>query len=144
MYRETPYICPACSTLMEARELALEDGSRSELELCTRCGGIFLDFLDGEPGNISRRLVEQPLETDARQAEQQDPAAATGVCPVCRLQMEPGHYLEQGPLVLRCPGCAGMFASREQVQALADYYPDPELEPQHASLLERIRGLFSD
>ncbi len=59
MYRTRRRTCPACASSMEEIAVPLTGGPGAEIDLCNSCGGVYLEFFDGEPteccGACSRR-----------------------------------------------------------------------------------------
>jgi Zn-finger nucleic acid-binding protein len=107
-----------------------------QVDVCAVCGGIWLDWFDGEIREVASRVVQQgvvgrPSGPDSLRNE----ARAIGACPRCARHMaseryvaktvEPGprrHVREEivtGAEVLRCEDCAGAFLSRTTLEILA-------------------------
>lgn len=133
LYRARLRTCPACSSAM--RQVALRKlKARSSIDLCDRCGGVFLEFFDGEPAHLSREIREH-LE------HHHTPLRVGGVpfaCPDCERLMDVHPYLDEGPSIARCNRCMALFATPEQVRALANFHfiQDPP------SWFERLLGLL--
>ena len=117
------------------------EARRVTVDVCERCEGVLLDFFDGEPSDLSRRLVgPQPAGRPALASiPEEEPA-----CPDCNLVMVASSYLGTGPFVLRCVQCLALFARRPQLEALAAFNPPaPGPRPPQgwfARLVERLRG----
>ncbi len=111
--------------------------SGQQIDLCSRCGGVFLEFFDGEPGYLARRVVRYyPAGADTIEVETDDLT-----CPDCGTPMTSYHYLDQGPPIGRCDSCFAAFASPAQLRQLASMRFDDE--PKDApSLMQRLRDLF--
>lgn len=138
MFRGRRILCPACGELMRSVALPLRGGGDAEVEICNRCGGVFLEFFDGEPGELSRSL----LAHDGHEAALPRAPPAAVACPDCGVPMAELRYLDVGPRVSRCDACMAVFATRQQLRELADFRPPeqpPEPEP---SLLGRLRAFF--
>ena len=111
-----------------------DDHESAEVDLCSRCGGVFLDFFDGEPGDLARGVLAhfRPGE-DLMEI---DPADLT--CPDCGTAMIPHRYMEQGPGIGRCDACMAAFATPAQLQQLADLIFSEEPDGPR-SLMQRLR-----
>jgi len=99
--------------------LVANAGEGAAVDLCSGCGGVFFDFFDGEPSDLSNLLVK-----DRRPAARRPPVEAE--CAACGVPMLPHRYLEDGPLVFRCGACLGLFATSDNLRALAGYSSSPE------------------
>ena len=113
----------------------------ARVDLCARCGSAFLDYFDGEPGELSRGVLEQHLE--ARLTEGPAVDAEGTSCPDCALHFQRQTYME-GPSVWRCGGCQAIYATLADLRALAAYrLPDEEhVRDERPSLLARLKRLF--
>jgi len=108
----------------------------ARIDLCERCGSAFLECFDGEPGELSRGVLEQHLDRAARKA----PRRARRSCPDCATPLAPQRYMG-GPPVWRCSGCQAIYASRGELETLAAFRL-PDEPPASVSLLARLRQLF--
>jgi Zn-finger nucleic acid-binding protein len=141
MYRETARSCPACASPMREVELRLRDGGSTGIDLCDSCGGVFLEFFDGEPVALSRRLLPalHPTRPDA-------PSLGAELrCPDCRTPMVEQPYLHRGPHIARCESCMSVFATRAQLQELAGFRipEDGGAQPTWADAMAgRLAGMF--
>jgi Zn-finger nucleic acid-binding protein len=113
-------------------------GGHGSIDLCDRCGGVFLEFFDGEPGSLSREIrqhlsrFESPLKVGG------DPFA----CPDCNRVMEVHPYLDEGPNIARCNRCMAVFATPEQVRALADFHFIQDAPSWFERLVALLRSIF--
>ncbi len=117
LYRGRLRACPSCKSPMQ--QVAMERAKgQGAVDLCDQCGGVFLEFFDGEPVDLSRGVVEhvKRFAVASGPGDQLD-----GVCPDCQKSMVVQRYLEQGPRIARCDGCMAIFATSEQVRALASF-----------------------
>jgi hypothetical protein len=112
----------------------------ARVDLCDRCGGAFLEFFDGEPGELSRGVLEQHLDGRRHEAPPSMPACN---CPDCATALTPDRYRD-GPPVWRCGSCQAIFAGRAELEALAVFRLPDEPAGAHSqlSLLARLRRLF--
>ncbi len=139
LYRGHRRSCPACRSAMDEIPVPLASGEQAKIDHCPQCGGVFLEFFDGDPGELSRGTLERLVDQDSDAA---DVAHETATCPECGNFMPLLRYLEQGPTIFRCEGCMAIFASHPQLRALAAYV-EPANPEEPPSLLERLKALFS-
>jgi hypothetical protein len=112
---------------------------RGGVDVCDRCGGVFLDFFDGEPALLSREIT---LHLERFQMPFK-PGSAPLRCPDCERSMDVHPYLNDGPNIARCNRCLAMFATPEQIRALAtfDFIEDPL--PWQSRLLALLRTILA-
>lgn len=103
------------------------------VDRCPDCGGLWIDWFDGEISQIATR---------ARNLAQPAPLLRDGsnCCPDCRSALSAARYpdAEGGAEVLRCGACAGAFVPRgslELVIALGPPRDDTEQAPSRLTLL---------
>lgn len=110
----------------------------AEIDRCERCGGLFLEFFDGEPSALSRAweggadpraplVPERPI-----------------TCPDCESPMVERAYLGHGPRLPRCETCLAVFLTPASRQELARMSLPREREPEPGWLeraLAWARGL---
>lgn len=120
---------------MDEVRLPRGGGEQAEVDICGFCGGVYLEFFDGEPGGLARSIlrrlpgVEQPAQ----------PRPAQPSCPDCGTTMESRHYLDNGPRVARCDSCLAVFADAEGLRALATY---SDQSPAPRTLMQWLRSFF--
>ena len=105
------------------------------VDACDRCGSVFLEYFDGEPGALARALAatgDAPPEGVATSGDRP-------TCPDCELPLELRRYLDQGPFVHRCGACLAVFATPLQLRALADHRMHADPEP---TFLDRLLALW--
>jgi len=101
------------------RQVALRAmNARGSVDVCDQCGGVFLEFFDGEPGALAREVTQHLRRRVSPLRVGGDPYA----CPDCRRHMDVHPYLDVGPNLARCSGCMSMFATPEQVDALSSFH----------------------
>jgi Zn-finger nucleic acid-binding protein len=150
-YRDAGIRCPGCAASMRLLELEAPD---AEVDVCDRCGGLWVDWFDGEVRVIaagalrarqSRPAAESPVSS-------RNEAEAAGACPRCHKQLVPEHYeiqaeipsrrdLEKTSLVpgrtgaelLRCEDCMGSFVAHSSAEILAWLTETDEPPPSHAA-----------
>jgi Zn-finger nucleic acid-binding protein len=116
-YRETALACPGCGDVLEPKEVG-----DAVIDVCVACGGIWVDWFDGDLVVLVRGAPPVP---GARVPER--PGSAS--CPRCRRPLDGERYLESRAEILRCGDCAGAFVPRASVSALVMLDPhsqDPE------------------
>jgi len=112
---------------------------RGSIDLCDRCGGVFLEFFDGEPSELSREisLHLEKFETPPLRVGG-DPFR----CPDCERIMEVHPYLGEGPSIARCNRCMAVFATPEQVRALSDFHFIQDPPSWFERLVAILRSIF--
>ena len=133
----------------------------AEVDVCNACGGLWVDWFDGEVRNIATEALSHPSHAPMPPAERNE-AVAIGACPRCTRQLARERYVmkaavkssdptdrqgmqtmtqETGAELLRCEECAGVFVSRTSAETLATLTPDeapPPSNPDGASALEPL------
>ncbi len=127
-----------------------EQTGDAEVDVCTGCGGMWVDWFDGEV----RQVATQILAGEAAGASRPPPNGsklrnepfATGACPRCTRQLVVERYVvrvDVGPRslertsvstttgadLLRCEECAGVFVPRTSASLLATLPPAEEAPP---------------
>ena len=155
-YRGVAIRCSGCGDAMTQ-----EFVGDAEVDVCASCGGIWLDWFDGETGALAIGVLEKekrgvPARTST---PQQNETRATGACPRCTRQLVAERYMatsiedgrrtqrETGADLLRCEECAGVFVSRssaEMLVAVANEEGPRSLPPANvkAAFWERILGVL--
>ena len=114
-------------------------GSSGSVDLCDHCGGVFLEFFDGEPSALAKEirthleLFETPLRVGG------DPFA----CPDCRRTMDVHPYLDEGPSIARCNRCMALFATPEQIRALSNFGFMQDPPTWFERLVAMLRSIFA-
>lgn len=151
-YRGAAVRCPGCAEPMTVENLA-----EAEVDVCGACGGLWVDWFDGEV----KRVATEVLATEAARASRpsaptsslRNEAFATGACPRCTRQLAVERYVvraEVGPRdkgertsvstitgadLLRCEDCAGVFVPRTSAGLLATLPPDEDDVPPPSSAI---------
>ena len=119
-------------------------------QLCDACGGLWIDWFDGEVHAIAVEQEVARLErgTPLPSRPSQPPAGAS--CPRCARALVAELYrfpdasedeLLNGVDVMRCPECAGAFVPRSSAHLLLDRANAPRSEGSLAErLLRALRG----
>ena len=112
-YRDTVLACPACREPLEPREV-----HDAVIDVCARCGGIWVDWFDGDLVAMVRGAPPVPGATPP------DPEVGTAAsCPRCRRPLDRERYLESRAEILRCGDCAGAFVPQASVSTLVTLAP---------------------
>ena len=135
-YRSASLRCPHCNGLFEesATEVALVD-------VCTDCGGIWVDWFDGEVAAVVASAAE--LAPTGRTGSSE----ASRSCPHCQVKLADERFRGTGPEVQRCTQCAGAFVPRSSLDELLAMGPPGDGDDVPArGLWSRIRralgGIF--
>jgi Zn-finger nucleic acid-binding protein len=131
-YRETTLTCPGCGEILAPT--AVGDAI---IDVCPACGGIWVDWFDGE-------LTAMVKGARARSLGVAPGAKGDASCPRCRRPLDAEQYLESRVEILRCGDCAGAFVPGSAVRTLVALDPE-EREPTGAwarliSVLQRWLG----
>jgi Zn-finger nucleic acid-binding protein len=111
-FRKRTRPCPGCGTRLRQVQL----GDREGVDVCDSCGGALLDFFDGEPTALARKLSEHAESFSAKRS------FTTPDCPDCEIAMVTAAYLEpDGPSISRCTQCFCVFVTASQVVALGNF-----------------------
>lgn len=110
-YREAALSCPACAEPLDATDVG-----GATIDVCAKCGGVWVDWFDGELIAIVRSA---PRPEGAGLAPE-----ASGGCPRCRAPLAAERFFDSQAEVLRCAECAGAFVSQDAARAIA--HLDPE------------------
>jgi hypothetical protein len=131
-YRDNAFFCPGCSAAMEERPTA-----EALIDVCPQCGGVYLDWFDGEPQVALAGWAPQPHSRHPVQR-------LTGHCPKCGGGFEGEELGGTGAMIFRCTGCMGFYATEDAARMIAGYTePLPSEAPSFwARLIETMRILF--
>lgn len=129
-YRDQQLACPACATWLDPTH-----AGESIIDVCPTCGGVWVDWFDGE------------LATMARSAPNRRPAkvehsSGDSACPRCRSPLASERYLDTRVDIFRCGDCAGAFVPFSSIDAVVNATPpsDPRLQ---RSVLSRLVDALS-
>lgn len=135
-YRGVAVRCPGCAEPMTIEALA-----ECEVDVCSACGGIWIDWFDGEVRRVASDVLageaERASRPSAPTSSLRNEAVATGACPRCTRQLVVERYVvktevrssdggermtvatETGAELSRCEECAGVFVPRTSASLLA-------------------------
>lgn len=114
-YRNATLLCPGCAEPLRA--IPLEEAT---VDTCDHCGGAWFDWYDGDTQTLAATLQKM-----SSAAENNPAGGGHQHCPRCDLGLHDEMYQGQGPRVLRCESCAGVFVPREGLQLLASQAEAP-------------------
>jgi Zn-finger nucleic acid-binding protein len=114
-----------------------------EVDVCTSCGGIWVDWFDGEVRQVTAEALgtgpaaAKPTSDDAGRRSRNE-AVAIGACPRCTRQLVAERYKlddqATGADLLRCEDCLGVFVTKSSGEMLAalpaEEEPPPSESPQ--------------
>ena len=158
-YRGAAVRCPGCAETMTVEVLA-----EAEVDVCGACGGMWVDWFDGEVKRVATEVLHGELARASRPSAPtsslRNEAFATGACPRCSRQLAVERYVVKadvgragqggertsvsqttGADLLRCEECAGVFVPRTSAGLLATLPADEEAPPsstEASSVLEPL------
>ncbi len=125
-------------------EIAVEvERESTDVDVCSRCRGVYLDFFDGDPAMIARGAPHLRGPSSALGADQSAHGLTGALKCVCKSELHLHRYWADGPDLYRCGGCGGAFLTARQFAVLAAFHVNEE-EPTRFSriiafLLRRAR-----
>lgn len=103
-----------------------------EVDVCTSCGGIWVDWFDGEVRQVTAEALggeASPPRPSIERASRNE-AIAIGACPRCTRQIVAERYKVEGQAtgadLLRCEDCLGVFVTKSSGEMLAALPPEDE------------------
>jgi Zn-finger nucleic acid-binding protein len=114
------------------------------VDVCPTCKGVWIEWFDGEIGDVARDMPPPSAEVGAT-------GAPRNGCPACKRELYDEVALEKPYVtVARCGECAGAFVTRAAIAVLAVHAhadetpPAGEEEPTlYARLAAFLRRVFS-
>ena len=110
----------------------------AELDVCGGCGGLWVDWFDGEVRAVARQAISQQfVGRPSDPSTMHNEASALGACPRCMQQLVGERYelvshdvkSDTGAHLLRCESCAGAFVSRAAAELLSSFSTKDDLGP---------------
>lgn len=151
-YRGAAVRCPGCAEPMTVE--VLEAPAQAEVDVCSSCGGVWIDWFDGEVKKVASAVLAGERQRHSRPSEPtssiRNEAFATGACPRCTRQLAVERYVVKadvaktnvggtgertslststGADLLRCEECAGVFVPRTSAGLLATLPADEGAPP---------------
>lgn len=106
-----------------------------EVDVCSSCGGIWIDWFDGEVRRVTAEALGAGARSSRPEAERssRNEAVAVGACPRCTRQLVAERYALEGQGtgadLLRCEDCLGVFVAKSSGEMLAALPPGEEPPP---------------
>jgi Zn-finger nucleic acid-binding protein len=143
-YRDVALRCPGC-----AEPMTSTPAQEGDVDLCSACGGIWLDWFDGDVRTASSEVLATSAEHAAAAPAARNEERASGACPRCGTQLVAERHPATGVDLRRCEHCAGVFVNATSAAILAassgasvaDEPPAPETG-WLARLAAALRGLL--
>ena len=140
-YRGAAVRCPGC-----AEPMTVEVLEEAEVDVCASCGGMWVDWFDGEVKRVATEVLKgetaRVSRPSAPSSSLRSDAYATGACPRCTRQLAIERYVVKadvgrggdrtsiatatGADLLRCEECAGVFVPRTSAALLATLPADED------------------
>lgn len=96
-----------------------------EVDLCSACGGLWVDWFDGEVRQVTAEALGASPATPRSEPDRpsRNEAVAVGACPRCTRQLVAERYKldnrSTGAELLRCEDCLGVFVGKSSAEMLA-------------------------
>ncbi len=146
-YRGRTVRCPGCS-----EEMRCEAVPSAEIDVCDACGGLWVDWFDGEVETLAAEAEAARVERGAPPPARAGSAArgGSGVCPRCQQALTTELYrfsdatddeLVTGVELLRCSECAGSFVPRGSAHLLLDRVREPRAVTLWEAFVARLQRL---
>ncbi len=128
-YRGLTVRCSGCAEVMRREPI-----SSAEIEICDACGGLWVDWFDGDVHSVAAEAQAMREHVGGHPGREAEPPRPSGACPRCLLALRPEEYrfsdaregeLVDGVELLRCPECAGCFVPRASARLLLDRAREP-------------------
>lgn len=133
--------------------MTVEVLEEAEVDVCGSCGGMWVDWFDGEVKRVATEVLKSEAVRQSRpglpSSSLRNEAFATGGCPRCTRQLATERYVVHanvgssgdrtsiatatGADLLRCEECAGVFVPRTSAGLLATLPADGDEVPPPSS-----------
>lgn len=117
-YRSTALQCPTCHEAMEEHPIR---EPAAVVDLCARCGGVWIDWEDGDFTELAREVPPAKVR--------EIPRAGPGSCPRCNKALVAEEF-QGSAAILRCSDCAGAFLPYASIGKIAESTPAEAREAQ--------------
>jgi Zn-finger nucleic acid-binding protein len=131
-YREPHPRCPGCRGELFTREI-----SAAVIDVCRDCGGLWVDWHDGDLSEVVRGSGPRGAPSTAPSAAPPE-APIVPVCPRCSRPLHDERYRDDGPAILRCGECAGAFVPRASAGELASLSVRDDEDDSEAGFFRRL------
>jgi Zn-finger nucleic acid-binding protein len=129
-YRETAPTCPGCGEALDPKQVG-----EAVIDVCPACGGIWVDWFDGDLVVMVRGAPGVKGAPPAR-------APDSPSCPRCHRPLDAERYMESSAQILRCADCAGAFVPHGSARAIAGYDPERKGPPPATDALSRLSAVL--
>jgi Zn-finger nucleic acid-binding protein len=122
----------------------------AEIDVCDACGGLWVDWFDGEVQTLAAEAAEARESAGWSAGARVGAKSGSNACPRCMQSLRPElhrfHDARDGELVtgvelFRCPECAGSFVPRPSAHLLLDRVREPPAVTFWEALVALLRGL---
>lgn len=147
-YRGAIPRCPGCDEPMRVEVIPT-----GEIDVCDACGGLWIDWFDGDVRTLAREAEAARVERGTPLPRPAELAARSGsmACPRCgralatedcRFEDARDDELVTGVELQRCADCAGAFIPRGSAHLLLDRVRETRPASGWEVLVEVLRRLF--
>lgn len=109
--------CPSCGNILQKLSVTTGAGGKFDVDHCGRCGGTWFDpyEINRIPYHEVTRLAKITVLPRLAQTNNKDHKYK---CPRCRKDLVASHYdsVPKGVRMLRCPQCAGIWATQKALE----------------------------
>lgn len=116
-YRQAALACPGCAAVLEPKQVG-----ETTIDVCPACGGIWVDWFDGE---LSEMVRGAPRTTGTGTPGR----AGSSTCPRDGRPLDAERYLASRAEILRCGDCSGAFVPRAAAHEIAAMDPERKGPP---------------
>ncbi|MBK8253812.1 MAG: zf-TFIIB domain-containing protein [Polyangiaceae bacterium] len=127
-YRQNQPLCPTCSQPLESLDT---HAPQAVVDICKQCGGVWLDWEDGDFTDLARQIPPVAGRTIAR--------GGLGDCPRCNKELIVEVFRDVAE-VLRCSECAGAFVPYASIGKLSECTPAADMVEQPKGFWARVIG----
>jgi Zn-finger nucleic acid-binding protein len=125
----------------------------ARIDVCDTCGGVWVDWFDGEVHSLAVEAEEARRARGERRSALHAGSLVTGTCPRCLVPLHAElrafadaseSELVRGVELFRCSECAGCFVPRPSAHLLLDRALEPRGGTAWEVLVARLKGMFDD
>ncbi len=121
--------------------------AEADVDVCGACQGIWIDWFDGEIGEVTRDVLAMKMPVGGAASELRNEVRALGGCPRCHgMQLVVERYVlkrqpaigkvetqQTGAELMRCEHCAGSFVSATSASLLGSLPTDGDAPPSESA-----------
>jgi len=134
--------CPVCN-----EKLKITTFEKQKVDVCQTCGGIWFDkgeLLEVVSGLLSKKVIEAESVEEAYKKETaayENTNQFRRYCPKCKAELEGFNYSYDSNVFLdKCPVCSGVWADKEELEAVAKYIKgNPEVDKFAEALASELK-----